>query len=138
MRLRPWLPLLSVLTQVALAFLVAFWIDGSDLSRPTSAFGYAFGVVMVTAVFLSAPLLLLLGCALVGSFARTPSSARAASIVGAVVAALVGAAGLLLAVSELAGADVGADRIFATTLLATSAIPLLPLLVAFRRVEGGS
>lgn len=37
MRLRPWLPFLSVLAQVLLAFLVAVWIDGSDLPQPASS-----------------------------------------------------------------------------------------------------
>ena len=133
MRLRPWLPFLSVLAQVLLAFLVAVWIDGSDLPQPASSWGFAFGVAVMAFVYLSLPGLLLLGCALAGTFARSADGARTATIVGAVVAALVGGAGLVLGVPELGRADGRADRLFATTLLATSVLPLLPLLVAFRR-----
>ena len=138
MRLRPWLPFLSVLVQVGLVFFVALWIDRSDLPQPAGSWGYVFGVVVLAFVYLSLPGLLLLGCALAGSFARTAGSARTARIVGAVVAALVGVAGLLLGGPELLRADGAADRVFAAALLASSVIPLLPLLVAFRREDAAS
>ena len=138
MRLRPWLPFLSVLAQVGLVFFVALWIDGSDLPRPAGSWGYVFGVVVIAFVYLSLPGLLLLGCALAGSFARTADAARTATIVGAVVAGLIGLAGLLLGGPELVRSDGGADRVFAAALLATSVIPLLPLLVAFRREDTAS
>lgn len=133
MRLRPWLPLLSVLAQVGLAFLVALWIDRSDLPQPVGSWGYVFGVVVLAFVHLSLPGLLLLGCALAGTFARTGDGARTATVVGAVVAALVGVAGLVIGGPELVRADRRADEVFATALLAASVLPLLPLLVAFRR-----
>jgi hypothetical protein len=133
MRLRPWLPLLSVLAQVGVAFLVALWIDGSDLPQPASSWGFAFGVAVMAFVYLSLPGLLLLACAFAGSFARSADAARTATVVGAVVAALIGLAGLALGLPELARADGRADRLFATTLLVTSVLPLLPLTVAFRR-----
>jgi hypothetical protein len=133
MRLRPWLPFLSVCAQVGLAFLAALWIDRSDLPQPVGSWGYVFGVVMLAFVHLSLPGLLLLGCALAGSFARTADAARTATVVGAVAAALVGLAGLALGASELAGADSRVEEVFASTLLAVSVVPLLPLTVAFRR-----
>ncbi|GAA1478656.1 hypothetical protein GCM10009623_31020 [Nocardioides aestuarii] len=138
MRLRPWLPLLSVLAQVGLALFVALWIDRSDLPQPVGSWGYAFGVVVIALLYLSLPGLLLLGCALAGSFARSGDAARTATIVGAVVAALVGVAGLVLGAPELLRADGEADRVFATALLVTSVVPLLPLLVAFRREEAAT
>jgi hypothetical protein len=133
MRPRPWLPFLSVCGQVGVTFLVALWIDGSDLPQPASSWGFAFGVVVLAFVYLSLPGLLLLGCALAGSFARTADAARTAAMVGAAAAALVGLAGLALGVSELARADSRAEEVFASTLLAVSVVPLLPLSVAFRR-----
>lgn len=135
MRLRPWLPLLSVLAQVGLVFFVALWIDSSDLPQPVGSWGYAFGVVVLAFVYLSLPGLLLLGCALAGTFARTGGGSRTATIVGAVVAALVGVAGLVLGATELVGADSAAEEVFATTLLATSVLPVLPQLVVFRRTD---
>jgi hypothetical protein len=133
MRLRPWLPFLSVCAQVGLAFLAALWIDRSDLPQPVGSWGYVFGVVMLAVVYLSLPGLLLLGCALAGTVARTADAARTATVVGAVAAALLGLAGLALGVSELAGADSRVEEVFGSTLLAVSVLPLLPLAVAFRR-----
>jgi hypothetical protein len=116
MRLRPWLPFLVLVVQVLLLMLVATWIDRS-LPQPESSWGYLFGVVVIAFLYLSLPGLLVLGCALAGSFARTPEATRTATVVGAGVVGVVGVAGAVLGGVELNESDAAAERAFAVAVM---------------------
>ncbi len=133
MRLRAWLPLLSLLAAVAVALLAAVWIDKSDLRQPADSWGYAAGVFILTFLYVSLPFAVVVACTLTGVLSRDRKRAHRATVVGAVVAGLVALGGLVLGILVVVDAQRPADTVFGAAVLVAGLVGLLPLPVAVRR-----
>lgn len=129
----PWGPLLSLLLLVTLLGVGAILIDFSSLDQGPDSWGYVFVFVVVTAFYAVWPLLGTLVCGIVAVAAGPGPTARAATIIGTVIAAALGVCGLVAAVAALASARYEADYVSVPVLLVASAPPLLLAASAVRR-----
>jgi len=131
-RLRPWLPLLSILAQLGLVWLGAAWIDSSELQQQPDSWGYFFVVLVLTFLYVSWPVLVTLGTALTGAFAASPGTRRGATVTGAVVAGLVGLAGIGVGVAVGLEGQVEADTAFALVLGVAGVVPMVVAVLTLR------
>ena len=131
-RLRPWLPLLSVATQLALVWLGAAWIESSDLRQQPGPWGYVFVTFFLTFMYASWPVLVTLGTAVAGTVSRSPGIRSGTTATGAVVAALVGLAGMGLGVAIGLGAQAEADTAFALVLGVAGVVPVVVAVLILR------
>ena len=134
---RPWLPLLSVLVQIALVGIASWLIDASDLAQSPGSWGYVFVFVVVTVFYAVWPVLVALVCAVTAVAARSEVVTRRAAVVGAVVAALFGVVGMLAGGMVAARGGYESDRVFGLALLVASVVPLLPMTRVLVRGPGG-
>jgi hypothetical protein len=133
-RLRPWLPLLSVLAQLGLVWLGAASIDSSDLQQQPDSWGYFFVVLVLTFLYAGWPVLVILGTALVATLSSSVGTRRAATVAGAVVAGLVGLAGIGVGVAVGVDGQVEADTAFAVVCGAAGVVPLVAAVLLLRRL----
>ena len=131
-RLRPWLPLLSLLAQLGLVCLGAAWIDSSDLQQQPDSWGYFFVALVLTFLYASWPVLVTLGTALTGALAASPGTRRGATVTGAVVAGLVGLAGIGAGLVVGLEGQVEADTAFAVVLGLAGVVPVVAAALVLR------
>ena len=133
-RLRPWVPLLSILTQLALVCLGGLAIDSSDLQQQPESWGYFFVAVALTLLYAGWLVLLALGTALVATLSSSAGTRRGATATGAVVAGLVGLAGIGVGVAVGVDGQVEADTAFAVVCGTAGVVPLVAAVLLLRRL----
>lgn len=124
-RLRPWLPLLSILVQIGLVCGGGLLIDSSDLQQQPESWGYLFVAVALTLLYASWLVLLALATALLATASPSPRTRRGATAAGAVVAALVGLGGIGLGIMIGVDGRAEADTAFALVCGAAGVVPLV-------------
>jgi hypothetical protein len=133
-RLRPWVPLLAILTQLALVCVGGIAIDSSDLQQQPESWGYFFVAVALTLLYAGWLVLLALGTALVATLSSSAGTRRGATATGAVVAGLLGLAGIGVGVAVGVDGQVEADTAFAVICGAAGIVPLVAAVLLLRRL----
>ena len=135
-----WAPTVVLLTAVIVLVTGSWLIDSSDLQQDPASWGYLLGTGLTVAFLGPWPLLATLILGVVGSVARTETTARWSAAARAVVAACCGAGLLWAAAAWAVGPTSPAGHAFTGVLFVAAVPTLLPIVgrlhAAHRRRRG--
>lgn len=125
-------PVGSLVVLIAVLWVGAAVADTFPTEEVT--WGFMFGAFILTVFYAPLPLLATLVTGFIGALSSRSSTVRIATVIGAVVASLCGAAALVVG-GEAALTDQPADRVFGLSFAAGGLVPLATVLLLRKRAR---